>query len=71
MPAVSTSSIAVVCSTRKDVVRFVMKNLMETISKFLVNHNNCKLTLNLGVGSLVIAHHTLHYENKDESYLGR
>lgn len=64
MPAVSTASIATVCSTRKDVIRFVMKEIMDSISKLLLQHGNAKLTLNLGIGQLVISHHTLHFENK-------
>lgn len=70
MAAVSTSSIAVVCSTRKDVVRFVMKEIMDSISKFLLHHSNARLTLNIGIGTLVIAHHTLHFENKKKEEEG-
>ncbi len=61
---VSTSAIASVCGTRKDVVRFVMKEVMESISKLLIHHTHSKMTLNLGIGKLVISHHTLHFEPK-------
>ena len=61
IPTVSASSIAAVCSTRKDVVRFVLREIIDTIPKLLAQLPAGKLQLNIGLGLLIISSKTLHF----------
>lgn len=63
LATVSSSAIAAVCSSTKEVVRYVLGEIMAALPRLTAAHPNAHIKIDIGIGSLSIQNGSLRFEN--------